>query len=42
MASSKITKCELLQATDLTKAAMGAKELTIHNIKPGFLVNAKI
>ncbi len=42
MASSKIAKCEIIQNTDLAKAAMGAKEATIHNIKAGFLVNAKI
>lgn len=45
MSSSKIIKCELVSVTrdspDHTNY-MNAKEITIHNLKPGYLVNAKI
>ena len=39
MAGSKIVKCELASKDSHT---VNNKELTIHNIKPGFLVSAKV
>jgi len=45
MSSSKIIKCELVSATrEHPEHAnyMNAKEITIHNLKPGYLVNGKI
>jgi hypothetical protein len=42
MASSKIIKCELANKENANKSFVNFKELTIHNLKPGFLVNAKI
>ena len=42
ISSSKVIKCELLTKDNASKAYVSAKELTIHNLKPGFLVNAKV
>jgi ribosomal protein S1 len=41
MSQSKIIKCEIINREEVAKA-MNSKELTIHNIKPGFLVHAKV
>ena len=40
LGSSKVAKCEHME--EPSKNTINAKEMTIHNIKPGFLVNAKI
>jgi ribosomal protein S1 len=40
LASSKIVKCELL--LDESAKPLNSKELSIHNIKPAFLVTAKV
>ena len=40
MGSSKIIKCELSGKDE--QSPISVKELTIHNMKPGFLVNAKV
>jgi ribosomal protein S1 len=42
LASSKIIKCELATKEAAYKYPLNSKELTIHNVKPGFLVNSKV
>lgn len=43
LASSKVVKCELFTSnqTEISQY-MTQKEITIHNLKPGFMVNAKV
>ena len=42
IATSKIIKCELASNGEAGKFPINVKELTIHNMKPGFLVNTKV
>jgi ribosomal protein S1 len=42
MASSKVIKCELPQHDETRMRPVNSKELTIHNLKPGFLVAARV
>ena len=42
IATSKVIKCELFNKFNLHRTAVTSKDVTIHNLKPGYLVSAKI